>query len=65
MPSLVATTSALARTHNVRAHALRSPQKRKKNNAKFSGHYIHQRTHNVCAHALRSHSAHTNLSQLL
>ena len=27
--------------------------RKKKNNAKFSGHY-HQRTHNVHAHALRS-----------
>ena len=26
----------------------------RKNNAKFSGHYVRQRTHNVCAHALRS-----------
>ena len=28
--------------------------KKKKNNAKFSGHYVHQRTHNIRAHALRS-----------
>ena len=26
---------------------------KKKNNAKFSGHYVRQRTHNVRAHALR------------
>ena len=28
--------------------------RKKKNNAKFIGHYIHQRTRNVRAHALRS-----------
>ena len=28
-------------------------RKRRKNNAKFSGHYVHPRTHNVHAHALR------------
>ena len=27
---------------------------KKKNNAKFSGHYVRQRTHNICAHELRS-----------
>ena len=27
---------------------------KKKNNAKFSGHYVQQRTHNVRAHILRS-----------
>ena len=30
-------------------------KERRKNNAKFSGHYFRQRTHNVRAHALRSH----------
>ena len=30
-------------------------ERKKKNNAKFSGHYVHPRTHNVRAHALRSH----------
>ena len=29
--------------------------KKKKNNAKFSGHYVRPRMHNVHAHALRSH----------
>ena len=29
-------------------------EEEKKNNAKFSGHYFHQRTHNVRAHSLRS-----------
>ena len=29
-------------------------ERKKKNNAKFSGHYVRQRTHNVHAHALRS-----------
>ena len=30
-------------------------EKRRKNNAKFSGHYVRPRTHNMRAHALRSH----------
>ena len=30
-------------------------KRRKKNNAKFSGHYVYPRTETVCAHALRSH----------
>ena len=30
-------------------------ERRKKNNAKFSGHYVCPRTQNVSAHALRSH----------
>ena len=49
MPSLVATTSALARKPCVSTHYVRT------NNAKFSGHYFCPRTHNVRAHALRSH----------
>ena len=49
MPSLVATTYALARKPCVSTHYVRT------NNAKFSGHYICPRTQNVCAHALRSH----------
>ena len=28
---------------------------KRKNNAKFSGHYVRPRTHNVRAHELRSH----------
>ena len=36
----------------VRVHALCSHQK--KNNAKFSVHYVLQRTHNIRVHALRS-----------
>ena len=30
-------------------------KKERKNNAKFSGHYVRPRTHNVRAHTLRSH----------
>ena len=30
-------------------------RRRKKNNAKFSGHYVYPRTETVRAHALRSH----------
>ena len=30
-------------------------RRKKKNNAKFSGHYVYPRTETVCAHALRSH----------
>ena len=50
------------------AHALRLPEtekygegkkkkeeKERKNNAKFSSHYVRPRTHNVRVHALRSH----------
>ena len=48
MPSLVATTSALARKPCVSTHYVRT------NNTKFSGHYVRQRTHNVRAHTLRS-----------
>ena len=29
-------------------------KKERKNDAKFSGHYVRQRTHNIPAHALRS-----------
>ena len=35
-------------------------EERKKNNAKFSGHYIRPRTHNVRAQALRSHQCKVN-----
>ena len=52
MPSLVATTSALAHTTCVRTHYVRT---KKMNNDKFSGHYVRPRTHNMRAHALRSH----------
>ena len=30
-------------------------EKERKNNAKFSGHYVRPRMHNVCVHTLRSH----------
>ena len=30
-------------------------KERRKNNAKFSGHYVYPRTETVCAHILRSH----------
>ena len=33
----------------------RSKRKKRKNNAKFSGHYVYPRTETVRAHALRSH----------
>ena len=49
MPSLVATTSALARKPCVRTHYVRT------NNAKFSGHYVCPRMETVREHALRSH----------
>ena len=69
MPSLVATLSAPARTTCVRKHFVRTKiqtpsgrkvhgrkeRRRRRNNAKFSGHYVRPRTHNVCMHALRSH----------
>ena len=55
MPSLVATTSALARKPCVSIHYVRT------NNAKFNGHYICPRTQNVRAHALRSHQFNNNL----
>ena len=45
MPSLVATTSALAHKPCVRTHYVHA------NNAKFSGHYVSPRTHaqRLCA----------------
>ena len=49
MPSLVATTYALARKPGVSTHYVRT------NNAKFSGHYVCPRTETVREHALRSH----------
>ena len=49
MPSLVATTSALAQNPCVRTHYVRTI------NAKFSGHYVCPRTQNVRAHALHLH----------
>ena len=49
MPSLVATTYALARKTCVSTHYVRT------NNAKFSGHYVCPCTETVRAHALRSH----------
>ena len=33
----------------------RKKERKKKNNAKFSGHYVYPRTETVRAHALRSH----------
>ena len=42
MPSLVATTSASTRKMFVRMHSART---KRKNNAKFSGHYVRPRTH--------------------
>ena len=51
MPSLVAITSALARTTFMRTHYVRT---KKNNNAKLSGRYVRQRMHNVHAQALRS-----------
>ena len=30
-------------------------KRKRKKNAKFSGHYVRPRMHNVCAHALRLH----------
>ena len=48
MPSLVATTSALARKPCVRTQYVYT------NNAKFSGHYVCPRTHNVLSHAPKS-----------
>ena len=43
-------------------------ERRRKNNAKFSGHYIHTCTHKVRAHALHSHqkfeSVLTNTGQI-
>ena len=59
MPSLVATTSALARKTCVRTHFFRT------NNAKFSGHYVCPRTQNVRAHALRSHQFDPTLEGVL
>ena len=53
MQRLVATTSTLARKPCVRTHYVRT--KRKKNNAKFSGHYVCPRTETVREHSLRSH----------
>ena len=49
MPSLVATTSALAQKPCVCTHYVRT------NNAKFSGHYVCPRTETVREHALRLH----------
>ena len=49
MPSLLATTSALARKPCVHTHYVRT------NNAKFSGHYVFPRTHNMRAYAQCSH----------
>ena len=36
-------------------HGKKKERKKKKNNAKFSGHYVYPRTETVRAHALRSH----------
>ena len=60
MPSLVATTSTPARKPFVRTHYVRT-KKKKKNNAKFSGHYVSPRTH-TC---VRMHSVYTKIVQWL
>ena len=39
-------------------------RRKKKNNAKFSGHYVCPRTHNVRAHSLCSHQNDPTLSSL-
>ena len=49
MPSLGATTYALARKQCVSTYYVRT------NNAKFNGHYVCPRTETVREHALRSH----------
>ena len=36
-------------------HGRRKEERKRKNDAKFSGHYVCPRTHKVRAHALRSH----------
>ena len=36
-------------------------KRKKKNNAKFSSHYVHKRTHNVCAHTLHSDQFEVNV----
>ena len=38
-------------------------ERKKKNNAKFSGHYVYPRTETVRAHALRSHQFQKNVLQ--
>ena len=67
MPSLVAPTFALQRKPFVRTHYVRT---KKKNNAKFSGHYVCPRTnyakfsgHYVCPRTqtfVRTHFVRTN-----
>ena len=44
MPSLVATTPALALT-TCSARTMFAPKRKRKNNAKFSGHYVRPHTH--------------------
>ena len=42
----------------------RKKKERKKNNAKFSGHYVYPRTETVRAHALRSHQLLTHIKKI-